>query len=73
MVGGVLFSKRKNNTHYGSKHIHSTRLALCLSLIHIFGVKVIGVEPADFNDVIKVSGRVLPSSSGDIDVYKRQR
>ncbi|MCM1093035.1 MAG: efflux RND transporter periplasmic adaptor subunit [Lachnospiraceae bacterium] len=47
-------------------HDHSDEIILDEHVAHDFGVKVIGVMPVDFNEVIKVSGRILPSSSADV-------
>jgi len=47
-------------------HEHSDEIILDEHIARNFGVEVIGIEPVDFNDVIKVSGRILPSSSGDM-------
>ena len=47
-------------------HDHGDEIILDPHVAKEFGVKVAEVAATDFNEVFKVSGRILPSSSGDV-------
>lgn len=54
------------NSDVAEEHDHGDEIILDPHVADEFGVKVAEVTPADFSEVIKVAGRILPSSSGDV-------